>query len=71
MAIEIEQIVAELVLTTEFQFAALPVTEQFPQQFLSRCLFLPQFTRSFLQAGEIVTAAKVPAPFSSWEKGWR
>ena len=70
VAVEIEQVIAELVLPTDFQFAALPVTEQFPQQFLSRCLFLPQFPRTFLQAGEVEPAAVVPAPFSFWEKGW-
>ena len=45
VAVEIEEVIAELVLPTEFQFAALPVTEEFPQQFLSGCLLLPQFPR--------------------------
>ena len=70
VAVEIEEVIAELVLATEFQIAALPVAEQFPQQFLGGRLLLPQLTCPFLQPGEVVAAAIVPTPFSLWEKGW-
>ena len=69
VAVEIEEVVTKLVLPTEFQFAALTVAEQFPQQFLSGSLFLPQFTCAFFQSGEVETAAIMTAPFSRWEKG--
>ena len=49
MAVEIEDVIAELVLATEFQVAALPVTQQFPEQFFGGSLFLSQFTRPFFQ----------------------
>ena len=70
VAVEIEEVVPKLVLATEFQLTASPVAEQLPEQFLGRCLFLPQFTRSFFQACEVESAAIVPAPFSRWEKDW-
>ncbi len=82
VAVEIQNVVAKLVLAAELEFTTLPVTEQFPEQFFGRRLFLPQFTRSFLQPGEIKSTAKVPTPFSHmlralspsplthWERGW-
>ena len=70
MAVEVAEVIAELMLATELGIAELAVTQEFPKQILGGCLLLPHLTREFEQAREIVASPVVFTPFSRWEKGW-
>jgi hypothetical protein len=57
LAIEISEVVANLMLSTELQSKKTPTAQQLPQNFLRRGIRLPQFTRPFDQPGELKPAS--------------
>ena len=56
MAVEITDVISELMLPSELRTSALTIPQQFPKNLLRRGLYFPQLARSFQQPGHLKPA---------------
>ena len=72
MAVEVENVIANLVLPPELEPHKPAIADQFPEQLFCRGLLHAQLTGTVNQSGKVISAPIVAlfAPLSPWERGW-
>jgi len=53
--VKVRDVIAKLMLSSEFEPEQPPISQKLPHQRFSRCLLLSQFTRKLRQTSEMIT----------------